>query len=246
MSTLYNGGTVVQDFQAGSAARRDSPNRYETPIPAVIGSSHGAVAATASRGRVVQDFRDGSAAKHTVADHRSLAHVTSSPAPPVSSKGASLIPMDAAYPGNKHFQLEELEDAEACTTDVFLNTDNTITIGETNGPLFLSGSGTWSSSIEEDDKTFFEMIMRRRYQTGKEGTQTTDIGEFEYDVERTFRGELTVVGGTALAVNGEILDVDETFGDRRVSTLEFLPISIHLDCAISQSQSYGNVNHSVI
>ena len=180
----------------------------------------------------MQDFRDGSAAKHTVADTRS--HVTSSPPPPVSSKVASssLSPIDAAYPGNKHYQLEELEDAEACTTDIFLNTDNSITIGETNGPLFLSGSGTWSASIEEDDKTFFEMIMRRRYQTGKEGTQTTDIGEFEYDVERTFRGELTVVGGTALAVNGEILDVDETFGDRRVSALKFLPISIHLNCVI--------------
>ena len=218
MSTLYDGGTVVQDFQAGSAARRTAPNRYETtPIAPAVGSSHGAVAATASRGRVLQDFRGGSAAKHTVADNESIGHVTSSHAPPVTSKVvASLSPNHVEYPGNKHFQLEELEDAETCTTDIFLNTDNTITVGQTNGPLFLSGSGTWSTSMKENDKTFFEMVLRRRYQTGKEERQTTDIGEFEYNVDRTFRGELTVVGGTALAVNGEILDVDETFGDRRV------------------------------
>jgi hypothetical protein len=210
VSTLYGGGEVVQDFKEGSASKHTAPSRSDASV-----GSYGAVALTASRGQAIQDFRTGSAAKHTTsgnyAPNKSEAATTFASAP-------SLRPNDPAYPGEKHFQLEELEDAETCTTDIYLNSDNTITVGTTNGPLFVSGKGTWSTS-SSDGKALFEMIMTRRYQTGNEGKHKTDIGEFEYDVERTFRGELTLVGGTALAMNGEILDVDPDgiFDDRRVS-----------------------------
>lgn len=171
------------------------------------------MALTASKGQAIQDFRDGSAAKHTTVGYSQGGSAVA------SSYVSSISQDDPAYPGGKHFQLEELEDSETCTTDIFLNTDNTIDVGTTNGPLFLFGKGTWSTSQSGVEKAYFEMIMTRRYQAGKEGDHKTDIGEFEYDVERTYKGELTLVGGTALAMNGEILDVDEVFGDRRVSLL---------------------------
>ena len=208
----------MQDFQEGSAARHTAPGRYETTV-----GSYGAVAATASKGHALQDFRGGSASTHTVAESYNPPTGSGAPFAPAApattyAYESNLDVNDPAYPGNKHFQLEELEDAESCTTDIFLNSDNTLTVGETNGPRFLSGGGTWATSQGNDNgNTSFEMILGRKYMTGKEGKQDTDIGEFEYDVEGTFRGELTLVGGTALAVNGEILDVDETFGDRRVS-----------------------------
>jgi hypothetical protein len=210
VSTLYGGGEVVQDFKAGSASKHTAPSPSDAN-----GGSYGAVALTASRGQAIQDFREGSASKHTSSGSYAPIRAAVST---TFAYASSLSPNDPDYPGDKHFQLEELEDAETCTTDIYLNADNTITVGTTNGPLFLSGKGTWSTS-SSDGKTLFEMIMTRRYQTGKEGKQKTDIGEFEYDVKRTFRGELTLVGGTALAVNGEILDVDTDgiFDDRRVS-----------------------------
>ena len=127
--------------------------------------------------------------------------------------------------GGRHFQLEELEDAEASTTDVLLNPDMTVTLGGTNGPLYVSSHGTWSESCvgvgnddqnAEDFKRLFTMKLTRRFVTGAEGTDATDVGEFEYDVQRTYEGECFLVGGSVFAMNGEILDVDEIFGERRV------------------------------
>ena len=126
-----------------------------------------------------------------------------------------------------HFQLEELEDAETCTTDVLLNTDMSVTLGGTNGPLYVSSHGTWSESCqylqddlssEEDFKRFFEMKVTRNFITGAGKGDSSDgnMGEFEYSVERTYKGECFLVGGSVFAMNGEILDVDEIFGDRRV------------------------------
>jgi len=126
----------------------------------------------------------------------------------------------------RHFQLEELEDAETSTTDVLLNADMTVTLGGTNGPLYTASSGTWSESSQflkddqnepEEFKRMFELKLTRRFITGADGPEgTTEIGEFEYDVERTYRGECFIVGESTFAMNGEILDVDEVFGDRRL------------------------------
>mmetsp|Transcript_23286 Transcript_23286/g.36566 ORF Transcript_23286/g.36566 Transcript_23286/m.36566 type:complete len:197 (-) Transcript_23286:163-753(-) len=124
--------------------------------------------------------------------------------------------------GGRHFQLEELEDAETSTTDVLLNTDLTVTLGGTNGPLYIDSSGTWSESCvflkesEEDFKRLFEMKLTKKFATGAEGSNDSDIGEFEYSVERTYKGECFLVGGRVFAMNGEILDVDEIFGERRL------------------------------
>ena len=46
-----------------------------------------------------------------------------------------------------HLQLEELEDAETSTTEVYLNGDHTVTLGETDGPRYIASEGTWSESF---------------------------------------------------------------------------------------------------
>jgi len=48
-----------------------------------------------------------------------------------------------------HLQLEELEDAETSTTEVFLNGDFTVTLGETDGPRYIASEGTWSESFNQ-------------------------------------------------------------------------------------------------
>mmetsp|Transcript_21142 Transcript_21142/g.33169 ORF Transcript_21142/g.33169 Transcript_21142/m.33169 type:complete len:188 (+) Transcript_21142:3376-3939(+) len=118
----------------------------------------------------------------------------------------------------KHFQLEELEDAEKCTTDILLNSDMTVTVGRTDGPLFSSSHGTWSESSDDssEDRATFEMKLSRTYTAGGDSNDPTDIGEFAYAVERTFNGLLTVVGGSMAAMEGVILDVDDLFGTRKV------------------------------
>ncbi len=116
----------------------------------------------------------------------------------------------------KHFQLEELEDADKCTTDILLNSDMTVTIGCTDGPLFSSSYGTWSESFDDSqNRAVFEMKLSRTFIAGENTKDATAIGEFEYEVERTYNGLLTVVGGS-LVMEGVILDKDELFGSREV------------------------------
>ena len=47
---------------------------------------------------------------------------------------------------NKYYQLEELEDAENCTTELFLKENGSVEIGETDGPLFVNAIGHWEIS----------------------------------------------------------------------------------------------------
>lgn len=110
----------------------------------------------------------------------------------------------------RYFQLEEMEDADTATTEVFLNADQTVDIGETDGPLFIGAEGTWKQNDNE-----FEMVLTRRFQAGREGRVFTDMGEFEFDVVRTFTGEMTMVGAAA-AVQGGIHSSDEILGDQEV------------------------------
>lgn len=115
---------------------------------------------------------------------------------------------------DRYFQLEELEDQEACTTELFLNRDATVTIGETNGPVFVSAKGTWEQTTNTDGSSF-KMVLKRTYRAGKEKTAPTAMGEFQFEVERTFLGEMTRVG-ESLAVSGTMHHLDEIFGDSEV------------------------------
>jgi len=114
-------------------------------------------------------------------------------------------------PAEKYFQLEELEDAETATTEVFLHTDQTVSVGETDGPLHIQASGTWSRL----DNGGLSMTLSRTFRAGTEKEDFTAIGEFEFTVERQFTGEMTMVGGK-VAVSGAVVAIDEVLGDKEV------------------------------
>ena len=109
-----------------------------------------------------------------------------------------------------HFQLEELEDAETSTSEVMLNDDLTVSLGETDGPRYIASEGSWTESYigEEQEENFqrcFTMKLTRTFVFGDDNqSHNTNIGEFQYSVERTYTGEVFLVGGAVLAMNGEI------------------------------------------
>lgn len=114
-------------------------------------------------------------------------------------------------PSEKHFQLEESEDAETSTTEVFLRRDKTVEIGETDGPVFIDASGTW----EHGPDGHFQMKLKRTFEAGKGPSKAQDMGEFNYVVERTFTGDLGKVGAS-VAASGSIHCQDEQLGDEEV------------------------------
>lgn len=116
-----------------------------------------------------------------------------------------------AIVADKYFQLEELEDKETATTEVFLESDNTVNVGETDGPRSVSSTGTWSLS----DKNVMEMILTRTFEGGKKESKFTDMGEFSFEVVRSFTGDLSPVGGLA-AFAGSIHSVDDAGVDLEV------------------------------
>jgi hypothetical protein len=111
----------------------------------------------------------------------------------------------------KYFQLAELEDSESWETEVLLKADQTIHVGETDGPLFKTASGTWL----QDEHGRFEMSLSRRYDAGHEKRKTTDVGEFDFEVGRVYSGELSYVGAS-IAVSGSIHIIDEKLGNEEV------------------------------
>jgi hypothetical protein len=96
-----------------------------------------------------------------------------------------------------------LEDKETCTTEIFLRSDKSLQVGKTDGPLYVNAAGSWS---QEADGTF-RMTLKRWYNAGRTPASKTDIGEFQFEVERLFVGEVTTVGGIA-AVSGSMHHVD--------------------------------------
>jgi hypothetical protein len=114
---------------------------------------------------------------------------------------------------SRFFQLEELEDRYSCVTEIFLKTDKTVDVFETDGPIPSESWGTWEQSGD-----FFVLNFQRTFRTGRKGT---DMGEFSYSVERSFVGEMTMVGGQ-LAVKGSIHSVDDLVGDRQVGFFSML------------------------
>eukprot|EP00534_Pseudo-nitzschia_fraudulenta_P004970 CAMPEP_0201122572 /NCGR_PEP_ID=MMETSP0850-20130426/6169_1 /ASSEMBLY_ACC=CAM_ASM_000622 /TAXON_ID=183588 /ORGANISM="Pseudo-nitzschia fraudulenta, Strain WWA7" /LENGTH=443 /DNA_ID=CAMNT_0047389289 /DNA_START=78 /DNA_END=1409 /DNA_ORIENTATION=+ len=120
-----------------------------------------------------------------------------------TSAGSKKKPLTVMYRircENKYYQLEELEDAENATTELFLKEDGTVEIGKTDGPLFAKAVGNWE--IQENS---FAMTITKTFKTGNDNS---DMGEFQFEVERVFEGDMTVVGGTEVAINGKIFAED--------------------------------------
>lgn len=115
--------------------------------------------------------------------------------------------------GQRFYQLEEMEDKEKEITEVFLNADGSVTLGETDGPMFSKSSGTWSQSLSRAPSSF-RMTLIREFEAGNEKGSPTDMGTFTFAVERVYTGDLTTVGGRT-ALSGVIHQIDDG-GDREV------------------------------
>jgi hypothetical protein len=103
----------------------------------------------------------------------------------------------------KFYQLEEMEDASTCTTELYLKLDHSIEFGQTDGPVYLDAFGEWNVKPGTDDYT---MVIKRIYGTGSDGR---DMGEFTYELSRTYVGEMTQVG-ESVAITG----IAHTLGPR--------------------------------
>mmetsp|Transcript_19482 Transcript_19482/g.28780 ORF Transcript_19482/g.28780 Transcript_19482/m.28780 type:complete len:195 (-) Transcript_19482:226-810(-) len=101
---------------------------------------------------------------------------------------------------SKYYNLEEKEDNENSTTEIFLLADGTVSLGETDAPLTVKATGTWSQNGGE-----FEMHIKRTFGAGQDHT---DVGEFQFVVERGFVGQLETVGAL-LSVGGSMHLKDE-------------------------------------
>ncbi len=64
-----------------------------------------------------------------------------------------------------------------------------------------------------------EIQERRRY-------EDTNVGEFEYTVDRSYVGECSLVGGALLTISGNIIDVDVIFGNRNVGYLNMIDTTL--------------------
>mmetsp|Transcript_40942 Transcript_40942/g.96094 ORF Transcript_40942/g.96094 Transcript_40942/m.96094 type:complete len:178 (-) Transcript_40942:3672-4205(-) len=109
----------------------------------------------------------------------------------------------ASSMAGKYFQLEEMEDSEDSTTEIYLADDGSISVGQTDGPLTKSAVGEWTLN-----DNVFKLTLERTYETGKPAGGPSDIGEFTFAVERTFTGDVSFVG-ECVAVTGKIQGMDE-------------------------------------
>lgn len=98
-----------------------------------------------------------------------------------------LASTSALSTASKYFQLEEDEDKDVCTTEIFLSADGRVELFDTDGPLPCSAYGTWTQNGDR-----FEMTVARVFGAGKDHT---DVGEFKYEVIRKMNGQVSLVGG---------------------------------------------------
>ena len=85
--------------------------------------------------------------------------------------------------------------------------DRVIDFGDTDGPVPLETEGNWDIQPGTDN---FSMTIRRKFTTGKEGT---DMGEFSFETIRVYKGEMTMVG-ESVGITGVMLNQDELFGEK--------------------------------
>ena len=103
----------------------------------------------------------------------------------------------------KYFQMEEMEDREACTTEVILNPNSTVTTLETNGPIHIAANGMWKLDKLTGD---FIMTLHRTYEAGRDSKISTDVGVFTFTTVRKFIGRLYNIG-IKQGISGNIYDV---------------------------------------
>ena len=115
---------------------------------------------------------------------------------------------------DKYYQLEEREDKECATTELYLMADRRVEFGDTDGPMTIESVGTWQVQPNTDN---FSMLITRKFSGGKEGT---DMGEFTFETVREFKGEMTMVG-ESVAITGQMVNKDELLGDEGMYILAY-------------------------
>jgi hypothetical protein len=106
----------------------------------------------------------------------------------------------------RYFQMEEMEDSETRTTGMILEPNGTITTLISDIPCLKEAFGTWEQqpqkgaavAAEEDpgkqQQVQIQRIMTRTFTTGAPKILETDMGEFEFSMERRYTGELCLIG----------------------------------------------------
>lgn len=125
---------------------------------------------------------------------------------------------------NKYYQLEEMEDKESCTTELFLLEDGGVEFGETDGPLWTSAVGGWKIFPGTDN---FQMDIVRKFSTGTSGR---DMGEFDYEIVRSFVGEMTEVG-ESVGIAGVMNSAD----NQEVGFFSMIDVSFFFSLATAMS-----------
>ena len=111
----------------------------------------------------------------------------------------------------RYFQIEEMEDSETRTTGLVLEQNGTITTLISDIPCFKEAFGTWE--LTEDGQVL--MNMARTFKAGTKKVLETDMGEFEFCMERTYTAELIFIG-ECVGAEGAIHLVHEKWGDEKV------------------------------
>ena len=119
-----------------------------------------------------------------------------------TAKAPEFTPADLQLASN-FFQLEEKEHSESCITEIFLSDDGSITLSRTDGPPPIQASGSWIQ-----DGNTVEMKIVRLFRTGQKGT---DVGQFEFEVERSFTGVLSTLGDLIVVDGSMHFYVSSTF-----------------------------------
>lgn len=107
----------------------------------------------------------------------------------------------------KYFQMEEIEDAENRMTGILLHSNGTISSPISDIPSCIHINGHW----EQIAGGQFSMTLRRTFSAGRKAISDTDMGEFEFTMNRYYKGELVSVGAL-LGVQGVAYEANEVFG----------------------------------
>jgi hypothetical protein len=125
-------------------------------------------------------------------------------------------PADVNIEG-RYFQLEEMEDAESRMTGILLHDNHTVSSWISDIPSCTNVDGTW----EQRHDGRFAMNLIRTYSAGHKQNSFTDMGEFEFTMERLYLGDMSFVGAK-IEVHGSVYISDEVVGDEEVGYFSML------------------------
>mmetsp|Transcript_7876 Transcript_7876/g.18221 ORF Transcript_7876/g.18221 Transcript_7876/m.18221 type:complete len:134 (+) Transcript_7876:390-791(+) len=127
-----------------------------------------------------------------------------------------------------------MENDEDCFTEVHLRKDHSVECGVTDGPIPEECRGVWN---EYADGTF-KMELTRKF-VAEQNEEGSDMGDFSFQVKRTFVGDKEKVGEKA-AMEGSMHDVDEILGDRVVGYFNLIESSEEQDTTRQNYQQGDN------